>query len=121
MHGRLSTMCWTPTGSPAAGVGLELVELNDPRRGERVHRAGCDQCRRPHRQTADLRLAAADRTLSAYLHSRFGYFAKGSIVTLADPPFLDAIPVCFSLAEPEGHYHVPLLVTPWSYSTYRGS
>ena len=35
--------------------------------------------------------------------------------------FLDTVPVRFSIAEPEGHYHVPLLVTPWSYTTYRGS
>ena len=38
-----------------------------------------------------------------------------------DPPFLDVVPIRFAIAEPEGHYHVPLLVTPWSYSTYRGS
>ncbi len=38
-----------------------------------------------------------------------------------DPPFLGVVPVRFAVAEPEGHYHVPLLVTPWSYSTYRGS
>ena len=41
--------------------------------------------------------------------------------SLADPPFLDMVPVQFAIAEPEGHYHVPLLVTPWSYATYRGS
>jgi 2-oxo-4-hydroxy-4-carboxy-5-ureidoimidazoline decarboxylase len=35
--------------------------------------------------------------------------------------FLDIVPVRFAIAEPEGHYHVPLLVTPWSYTTYRGS
>ena len=35
--------------------------------------------------------------------------------------FLDTVPIRFSIAEPEGHYHVPLLVTPWSYTTYRGS
>ena len=48
------------------------------------------------------------------------YFAARGIAT-SDPPFLDEIPVKFSIAEPEGHYHVPLLITPWSYSTYRGS
>jgi 5-hydroxyisourate hydrolase-like protein (transthyretin family) len=41
--------------------------------------------------------------------------------TAADPPYLDIVPIRFSIAEPEGHYHVPLLVTPWSYTTYRGS
>ena len=48
------------------------------------------------------------------------YFARQQIKT-ADPPFLDVVPIRFSIAEPEGHYHVPLVVTPWSYSTYRGS
>jgi len=39
---------------------------------------------------------------------------------LADPPFLDAVTIRFGVAEPDAHYHVPLLLTPWSYSTYRG-
>ncbi len=42
-------------------------------------------------------------------------------VPLADPPFLDRVPVEFAVADPKANYHVPLLVTPWSYSTYRGS
>jgi 5-hydroxyisourate hydrolase-like protein (transthyretin family) len=49
-----------------------------------------------------------------------GYFARLA-TPQSDPPFLDTVPVRFAVAEPEGHYHVPLLVTPWSYSTYRGS
>ena len=49
-----------------------------------------------------------------------GYFARRGLA-LADPPFLDLVPVRFCIAEPEGHYHVPLVVTPWSYATYRGS
>jgi 2-oxo-4-hydroxy-4-carboxy-5-ureidoimidazoline decarboxylase len=48
------------------------------------------------------------------------YFAARQVVT-SDPPFLDRIPLRFSVSEPEGHLHVPLLVTPWSYATYRGS
>jgi 2-oxo-4-hydroxy-4-carboxy-5-ureidoimidazoline decarboxylase len=42
-------------------------------------------------------------------------------VAVSDPPFLDQIPLRFSVSDPEGHLHVPLLVTPWSYATYRGS
>ena len=42
-------------------------------------------------------------------------------VEASDPPFLDIVPIRFSISAPEGHYHVPLVVTPWSYSTYRGS
>ena len=50
-----------------------------------------------------------------------GAYFKGLGATMADPPFLDLVPIRFTLAEPDGHYHVPLLVSPWSYSTYRGS
>jgi hydroxyisourate hydrolase len=48
------------------------------------------------------------------------YFARRG-VDLPDPPFLDAVPVRFAVADPASHYHVPLLVSPWSYTTYRGS
>ena len=48
------------------------------------------------------------------------YFATSGY-GMADPPFLDMIPVRFSVAEPEAHCHVPLLVSPWTYTTYRGS
>ncbi len=54
---------------------------------------------------------------------RFGvaaYFrARGH--NLPDPPFLDEVTIDFGVAEPDGHYHVPLLVTPFAFSTYRGS
>jgi 5-hydroxyisourate hydrolase len=42
-------------------------------------------------------------------------------VTLPEPAFLDQVNLDFGVARPEEHYHVPLLVSPWSYSTYRGS
>ena len=42
-------------------------------------------------------------------------------VALADPPFLDEVEIDFGIAADGGHYHVPLLVSPYSYSTYRGS
>jgi 2-oxo-4-hydroxy-4-carboxy-5-ureidoimidazoline decarboxylase len=48
------------------------------------------------------------------------YYALRNTPT-ADPPFLQSVPVEFSVADPEGHYHVPLLMTPWSFATYRGS
>jgi 5-hydroxyisourate hydrolase len=47
------------------------------------------------------------------------YRARG--VSLPDPPFLDVVSVRFGVASAEQNYHVPLLVSPWSYSTYRGS
>ncbi|UZK66450.1 hydroxyisourate hydrolase [Sphingomonas sp. M1-B02] len=48
------------------------------------------------------------------------YF-RASGVTLPDPPFLDEVTVDFGIAADGGHYHVPLLVSPFAYSTYRGS
>jgi len=48
------------------------------------------------------------------------YFrARGTV--LPEPPFIDTVQLDFGIADADGHYHVPLLVSPWSYSTYRGS
>lgn len=49
-----------------------------------------------------------------------GYFASRG-VALPEPQFLDRVTLDFGVASPDQHYHVPLLVSPWSYSTYRGS
>jgi 5-hydroxyisourate hydrolase len=49
-----------------------------------------------------------------------GYF-KARGVALPEPSFLDKVTLDFGVAHPDQHYHVPLLVSPWSYSTYRGS
>lgn len=48
------------------------------------------------------------------------YF-RGRGVNLPEPPFLDWVGIDFGIADASAHYHVPLLVSPWSYSTYRGS
>ena len=62
-----------------------------------------------------------DEIGSYELHFSVGKYFAARGVPLSDPPFLDQIPLRFSVSEPEGHLHVPLLVTPWSYATYRGS
>ncbi|MCG8509573.1 MAG: hydroxyisourate hydrolase [Rhodospirillales bacterium] len=67
-------------------------------------------------------LAGTDLTPGTY-EWRFmtaDYFARQGTET-SGPPFLDVVPIRFAIANPEAHYHVPLLVTPWAYSTYRGS
>jgi 5-hydroxyisourate hydrolase len=48
------------------------------------------------------------------------YF-RGRGAALPDPPFIDTVQLDFGIADAAGHYHVPLLASPWSYSTYRGS
>jgi 2-oxo-4-hydroxy-4-carboxy-5-ureidoimidazoline decarboxylase len=119
VHGRLSThVLDTHGGHPAAGVAIELVELS--RNGERRVVASATTNR--DGRTDQPLIAGRPLPIGRYeLHFHVGdYFARLA-VPQADPPFLDVVPVQFAVAEPEGHYHVPLLVTPWSYSTYRGS
>jgi 5-hydroxyisourate hydrolase len=50
-----------------------------------------------------------------------GDYFRGTGVTITDPPFLDEVVVRFGVADPDGNYHVPLLLSPYGYSTYRGS
>jgi len=68
-------------------------------------------------------LVAGERFVAGAYELRFhvGEYFRGAAASLSDPPFLDVVPVWFRVTEPAQRYHVPLLVTPWSYSTYRGS
>ncbi|MDG2533037.1 hydroxyisourate hydrolase [Sphingomonas sp. HITSZ_GF] len=55
------------------------------------------------------------------LEFRVADYFRGRGVALPDPPFIDVVTIAFGIAEAASHYHVPLLVSPFSYSTYRGS
>ena len=119
VHGRLSThVLDTHRGRPAAGVAIELVQLSANGEHVTLVRATTNGDGR----TDEPLIAGQPLPIGRY-ELRFhvaDYFA-GLGTPQGDPPFLDTVPVRFAVAEPEGHYHVPLLVTPWSYSTYRGS
>jgi 5-hydroxyisourate hydrolase len=116
--GRLSThVLDTVRGRPAAGVAVELFALEGEAR-RLVERARTN----PDGRTDAPLLAGPDfRTGTYELVFHVGVYFRDLGTPAADPPFLDAVPIRFTLAEPDGHYHVPLLVSPWSYSTYRGS
>jgi 2-oxo-4-hydroxy-4-carboxy-5-ureidoimidazoline decarboxylase len=119
VHGRLSThVLDTRGGTPAAGVAIELFELTAGGERAPIARAATNRDGR-----TDAPLIAGRPLPIARYELRFhvaDYFARLGAAQ-ADPPFLDVVPIEFAVAEPEGHYHVPLLVTPWSYTTYRGS
>lgn len=119
VHGRLSThVLDTHGGRPAEGIAVELVELS--RLGERrvIARAVTNH---DGRTDAPL-IGGRPVPIGRYeLTFKVGAYFAARDVPLSDPPFLDDIPLRFSVYEPEGHLHVPLLVTPWSYGTYRGS
>ncbi|HET7092464.1 MAG TPA: hydroxyisourate hydrolase, partial [Thermomicrobiales bacterium] len=119
--GRLSThVLDTAHGRPAAGMAIELWRLapeeTDARTLIRSVTTNADG-------RTDAPLLAGDQvTIGTYelVFDVGGYFASLG-TPLADPPFLGKIPVRFAIADPAANYHVPLLVSPWAYSTYRGS
>jgi 5-hydroxyisourate hydrolase len=104
-------------GIPAAGMRIELRTSPGP--DQRVHaqvQTNSDgRCARPLLEGVDFRAGRYALTFHV------GEYFKARGVQLPDPPFLDLVVIEFGIADASSHYHVPLLVTPWSYSTYRGS
>ncbi len=116
--GRLSThVLDTHSGKPAPGVRIRLYEMGASARGLLVEMVtnGDGRTDRPLVGGEPLRCGTYE------IEFAIGDYFRAKGVSTASPAFLDVIPIRFGIAEPEGHYHVPLLATPWSYSTYRGS
>jgi 5-hydroxyisourate hydrolase len=117
MPGRLTThVLDTAHGRPAADVALELARLGPgggDRRVLRTLRTNADG-------RTDAPLLEGDEFAAGVYELVFdvGEYFEGAG---GEPPFLDRVPVRFGIANPDAHYHVPLLASPWSYSTYRGS
>jgi len=117
--GKLTThVLDTMNGCPAAGMAVRLYRLDA---------ASVPQLMRSVQLDADGRaggplLEGADFVPGRYrlVFELADYFRARGIV-LPDPPFLDSVPLDFGLADAAAHYHVPLLASPWAYSTYRGS
>ncbi len=116
--GHLSThVLDTANGCPAAGLRIHLQRLD----------AGGPVTLKTLALNADGRadgplLDAAAMAAGRYrlLFEVAAYF-RGRGTVLPEPPFIDVVPIDFGIADAAGHYHVPLLVSPWSYATYRGS
>jgi 2-oxo-4-hydroxy-4-carboxy-5-ureidoimidazoline decarboxylase len=119
VNGRLSThVLDTYRGSPAAGVSVELFEIASSGTARLIASTTTNADGR-----TDRTLIADQPVPIAEYELRFDvgrYFAERG-TPASDPPFLGIVPIRFAVAEPEANYHVPLLVTPWGYSTYRGS
>ena len=118
--GHLSThVLDTMHGSPAAGMRVRLLRLQGADANTRSLRSSSTpmaampaaRCSTPRRW----RPAA-----TAWCSAVAAYFRARGVV-LPEPPFIDEVQLDFGIADAAGHYHVPLLVSPWSYSTYRGS
>ncbi len=114
--GRLTThVLDTARGVPGAGITIRLRRLDAEARLVTETVTNADG------RTDEPLLDGAGFAAGRYeLSFDVGAYFDGSGLELAEPPFLDEVVVRFAVAE-DAHYHVPLLVSPWSYSTYRGS
>ena len=114
--GRLTThVLDTAAGRPAAGLKIELFRLGDaqPLRSLATNSDG----------RADGPLLEGEAFAPGQYELRFhaGDYLRARGDALPDPAFLDVIPIRFGIADAGQHYHVPLLLSPYGYSTYRGS
>jgi 5-hydroxyisourate hydrolase len=114
--GRLTThVLDTATGKPAAALKIELHRLDSGVHLRTVH------------TNADGRADGAILEGQAFqpglyeLRFHAGDYLRAQGVALPEPAFLDVIPIRFGIADTGQHYHVPLLLSPYGYSTYRGS
>lgn len=117
--GRLSThVLDTVHGRPAPGVVIALDRLTPDGGRERVAETSTNRDGR-----TDAPLLAGEALVAGTYEISFaiGAYFRGQGIAQADPAFLDIVPIRFGIADTQGHYHIPLLATPWSYSTYRGS
>ena len=118
MPGRLTThVLDTARGCPAEGLTLRLLRLGPQAEALLgTFRTNADgRCDTPL-------LAGNDLVTGRYrLEFAAGDYLRRSGAGLSEPPFLDTIPIEFGIADPQAHYHVPLLLSPYGYSTYRGS
>ncbi|HEU5436795.1 MAG TPA: hydroxyisourate hydrolase [Telluria sp.] len=116
--GKLSThVLDTTRGKPGAGVGIELYAITvGERRLLKVEVTNEDgRCTTPLLEGDTMRAGQYELVFAAG-----DYFAANG-VELPSPRFVDKVTLAFGIADPSQNYHVPLVVTPWSYSTYRGS
>ncbi len=116
--GRVSThVLDTVLGKPAAGVAISLHEIGESGTATVVSTVTNHDGRTDAPLISGMPLRIGTYELRFHIGA---YFARTG-AAVGSPPFLDMVPIRFSIAEPEGHYHVPLLVSPWTYTTYRGS
>ena len=115
--GKLSThILDTVHGGPAANVLIELYSMEpSPKLLVTVRTNADGRTDAPLLKDADVKRGRYRLVFHVGEHFR----SKG--VLLPDPPFVDVVPIDFGIAEDGGSYHVPLVCSPWTYSTYRGS
>jgi len=116
--GKLTThVLDTASGAPAAGMDIELSVLE----GSGWRKLKALQTNAGGRTDEPLLEGTALKPGQYRLTFDVSTYYRRLGTVLADPPFLDRVPLRFGIADPEQHCHVPLLCTPWGYTTYKGS
>ncbi|MDJ0950523.1 MAG: hydroxyisourate hydrolase [Alphaproteobacteria bacterium] len=115
--GRLTThVLDTARGVPGAGIQVDLFRVDVDRHLLKTIRTNADG-----RGDGPLLEGEAFERGQYELVFHAGDYFGAAGMTLPEPRFVDQVVLRFGIADPEAHYHVPLLVSPWSYTTYRGS
>lgn len=117
-NGRLTThVLDTTSGRPAAGVRIILRHCEAPEGTILVDTITNDDGR------CDAPLLEGDAFCVGQYQLIFhaGDYFRANGISLSEPAFLDVVPINFGISDPAAHYHVPLLISPYAYSTYRGS
>jgi 5-hydroxyisourate hydrolase len=115
--GRLTThVLDIARGRPGAGITIELYAFGEERRFLTTTTTDDDgRCARPLLEGSAMVAGAYELVFHA------GDYFREAGIELPDPPFLERVVIRFGIAAPDQHYHVPLLLSPYGYSTYRGS
>ena len=120
MAGRLTThVLDTAHGCPAHGIEISLWSIEsgsgERTRIKQVYTDRDGRTEEPLLTDGELQIGEYEMIFGV------GSYFEGLHPNLPKPLFLDRIPIRFQIADANAHYHIPLLVSPWSYSTYRGS
>ncbi|KAA0700589.1 hydroxyisourate hydrolase [Neorhizobium sp. P12A] len=118
MTGLTTHVLDTALGKPAQGLRIDLFKLD----GEAREHLKTVETNADGRVDGGPILIGEDFRVGSYeLLFHAGDYLRATGAKLTEPAFLDLVPIRFGIADTTGHYHVPLLISPYGYSTYRGS
>ncbi len=117
MTGLTTHVLDTALGKPAQGLRIELFRIG----GGRVHLKTVETNSDGRVDGGPILIGESFQVGTYELLFHAGDYLRATGAALSEPAFLDLVPIRFGIADTTAHYHVPLLISPYGYSTYRGS